>query len=403
MRRVFEIIVSLAVLLVFAQPARAQAAIQVVGVQVTYTFGEHITFTARFEPVSAVQSASLFFQAEGDTVTHTAPLSVAPDGRAEYRHVIPNGVVRPFARVFFWYRITPTSGGPIESPHYYFNYDDNRFPWQTLEAYNLRVHWYAGEVAFGQAALDAAYLGLQTIQKLLPVSLDPPVDLYIYASAADIQNTLGLGGYAWVAGHANPDLDVVLVSVLPGEGQAAELGRQIPHELAHVLLYRMTGHSYTSLPAWLNEGIASQAELTANGDYAQVLAAAADNGNLEKIEKLCGLFPADASGAILAYAESASFVAYLHQTYGAEGLQALIQAYASGLSCDLGAMTALGARVGQLDIRWQQSALGMDLAGAATGNLVPFFMVLAMVLIVPAWRVGLELYRQRRDGADGNQ
>jgi hypothetical protein len=311
-------------------------------------------------------------------------------------------MIKPFAQVFFWYQLTLRSGEAFESAHYYFTYDDDRFPWQVLEAYNLRVHWYAGEAAFGQHALDAAYLGLQTIQDLLPNSLDRPVDIFVYASAADVQNTLGLGGYSWVAGHASPELDVVLVSIAPGDDQAAEMLRQIPHELAHVLLYRMTGPSYASLPYWLNEGIASQAELIANGDYDLIVKGAAESRALKAIEELCGPFPADASGAILAYAESASFTRFLQRTYGAAGVQRLIQAYAGGRGCDEGAVSALGASVGQLDDQWRQSSLGIDLAGTAVGNLLPYLVILAFVLIVPAWRVGLELKRIRRDGAAGS-
>ena len=84
-----------------------------------------------------------------------------------------------------------------------------------------------------------------------------------------------MGGSTWVAGHANPDLGVVLVSIAPGENQSMEMERQIPHELAHVLLYRLTGPAYANLPNWLTEGIASQVEGYPNADYTQVLTASA--------------------------------------------------------------------------------------------------------------------------------
>ena len=148
----------------------------------------------------------------------------------------------------------------FDSPHYFFQYDDNRYPWQTMEGNGLRLHWYAGDVSFGQAALDAAQSGYQAIQNLIPVPAGDPIDIYIYASSADVQDTLNLGGSAWVSGHANPDLGVVLVSIAPGENQSIEMEQQIPHELAHVLLYRLTGSAYANLPNWLTEGIASQVE-----------------------------------------------------------------------------------------------------------------------------------------------
>ncbi len=280
--------------------------------------------------------------------------------------------------------------------HFYFDYVDDRYPWQSLEGDNLRVHWYAGDMAFGQSALDAARAGLQSIAALLPVSTDNPVDVYIYASAADVQDALGQGGYTWAAGHASPDLGTVLVSITPGEAQSIEMERQIPHELAHVMLYRVLGESYNNLPNWLVEGLATMSEQYPNSDYTQVLTVAVENDALLDISSLCGPFPVDASGAILAYAESASFTRYLHDTYGASGLQSLMNTYADGVACDQGAQRALGLPLEQLDRHWRQAALGEDIGDVALQNLLPYAIVLLLVLIIPAWRLGLDLQKKEQ-------
>jgi hypothetical protein len=51
----------------------------------------------------------------------------------------------------------------------------------------------------------------------------------------------------------------------------------------------------------------------------------------------CGLFPQDALGALLAYAESAPFSRYLHETYGTSVLLNLILANRDGIDCEQGA------------------------------------------------------------------
>jgi hypothetical protein len=298
--------------------------------------------------------------------------------------------LRPFSRISFWYHLLLAGGTTFDSPHYFFQYDDNRYPWQTDKGNGLRLYWYAGDVSFGQAALNAAQSGYQAIQNLIPVTSGDPIDIYVYASSTDVQDTLNLGGSAWVAGHANPDLGVVLVSIAPGENQGMEMQRQIPHELAHVLLYRLTGSAYATLPNWLTEGIASQVEGYPNADYAQVLTISTQNKALLPITDLCGPFPADASGAILAYAESNSFVSYVDKTYGTANLRALIQAYSDGLSCEQGVLHALGLPLAQLDLRWQQSALGQKVSGVAFQNLLPYLIFLALMLLIPAWRFGLK-------------
>jgi hypothetical protein len=56
---------------------------------------------------------------------------------------------------------------------------DDRFNWQTLGAGPLTVHWYQGDASFGQAALDTAQAGLESIARLIPPNLEEPVEIFI--------------------------------------------------------------------------------------------------------------------------------------------------------------------------------------------------------------------------------
>jgi hypothetical protein len=397
MRRIFLLFVSLGLLFGLAQPVQAQSSVELTDVGATYTFGEQITFSARIQAQSSIQAAYLLFQVEGDPNTHTVPLSLTADGTAEYSHLIRNGLLRPFSRIVFWYHLLLANSETYDSTRYSIQYDDNRHPWQTLEDASLRLHWYTGGVSFGQAAFDAAHAGYRAIQTLIPITTGDPINVYVYSSAADVQDTLKLGGYTWMGGHASPDLGVVLVSIAPGETQSIEMERQIPHELAHVLLYRLTGSGYANLPTWLLEGIASQAERYPNSNYARVLALATQNKALLPITNLCGPFPADASGAVLAYAESDSFTRYLHETYGTSSLQALIQAYTDGLTCEQGATRTLGLPLVQLEARWRQASLGEKGSGMAFQYFLPYLVILGIVLVIPAWLLGLGLQKKVQD------
>ena len=398
MRRLLIILVCVGLLIGLPQAALAQSTIQMNDVGVTYTFGEQITFSAKIQAQSAIQEVYLFFQAEGDQNTRTVPLTIAADGSANYTYLIQNGLLRPFSHLFFWYHMTLANNGTYDSPRYYFQYDDNRYPWQVLEGSNIRIHWYSGDVSFGQAALDAAVSGYQTIQTLIPVTGTDPVDIYVYATADDVQNTLSLGGYTWVGGHASPDLGVVLVSIAPGETQGIEMERQIPHELAHVLLYRLAGKNYANLPTWLSEGIASQAEQYPNSDYEQMLSVAKQKKTLIRISDLCGPFPMDASGAILAYAESDSFTRYLNSHFGTSSMRALIQAYSDGLACEQGPSRALGVSLSQLDSDWRGETFGSTGSGNAVQNFLPYILLFAIMLVIPAWQLGLSMQKKEQDG-----
>ncbi|HCK65218.1 MAG TPA: hypothetical protein DHW49_03055, partial [Anaerolineae bacterium] len=170
---------------------------------------------------------------------------------------------------------------------------------------------------------------------------------------------------------------------------------KIPHELAHVMLYRSLGENYQRQPAWLIEGIASMVELYTNPDYARAMQIASDNDSLIPFNDLCASFPVDAGSAFLAYAQSQSFVTYIRDSFGTSGLSRLMNAYSEGFNCELGATQALGVPLSQLDVRWRETVLGQNVAGVATRNLLPFLLLMALVLVVPLWSA-IDLLRQRR-------
>jgi hypothetical protein len=176
-----------------------------------------------------------------------------------------------------------------------------------------------------------------------------------------------------------------MVAITPGDKQSIEMETEIPHELAHVMLYRLLGENYAKLPVWLSEGYATMAELYPNPEYAQALTIASGDESLLRFADLCDSFPPDSGRAFLAYAQAQSFTTYLYNTYGMTGLVALTEAYSDGLDCELGATRAIGSPLSQLDARWRESVLGENVTGVAVRNLLPFVLLMALVLIVPVW------------------
>jgi len=373
----------------FTPPPQVQGGFDVSNAGIAYNFGQQITFSAQLISTSGspITQATISFRDVKEQNTRVEQLTINPDGTTTFQYNASQNALPPFATIVFSYQATFANGGTATSAAFYFRYEDNRFIWKSVTDGAVTAHWYNGNDAFGRAALDAARVSLQNIRLWMNVSPgSSPLDVYVYANAGDLQSALTLGGKPWIAGHADPALGVVMISVTPGDTQTIELQRQVPHELAHVMLYRNIGEAgYYRLPAWLNEGIASMAELYPNPDYAHALTQASRNNTLMPFADLCGSFPSDSGGAFLAYAQSESFVRYLRSTYGDTGLNALIRFYAAGLNCDLGAMRALGTPLGQLDTRWRESVLGQNVTGVALNNLLPYIILLALVLIVPVW------------------
>lgn len=275
---------------------------------------------------------------------------------------------------------------------------DDPFNWQTLESGALKVHWYQSDATFGQAALETAQAGLKSIARLVPPNLEQPVEIFIYASANDLQSVLASSSENWIAGHADPVLGIIRVVIEPGAEQKITMEQRIPHELMHVMLYRSVGAGYNNIPAWLREGTATFVEIYPNADYDRVLAEAVTNHGLIPLQDLCISFPTDAGQAFLAYAESRSFTDYLYDSYGATGLENLARTYADGVDCEHGTERAFGVSLSNLEARWRSSALRENTLLAALQNISPFLVLLCLVLIIPL--IGVVSSLRKRGSSD---
>jgi len=389
------VIVFLVVVLGWPQQAWAQSSLEISEVHVIYDFGQQITFQGRLQNPLDVAQVSVLFREMNEQVTRVEPLTVAPDGSVSFQYNAAQNILPPFSNIIFWFQATFNNGETAASAVYNFRYNDNRFDWRHSSQGPLTVYWYQGDDAFGQAALDSATTSLASVNQVTPVDLTAPLDIYIYASPDDLQGALYLGGQEWVGGHADPKLGVVMVAIAPSASQGIEMEKEIPHELTHVMLYRSLGDGYNRLPTWLNEGLASVAELYPDPDYKNALQMASTNNSLLLMSDLCDPFPPDAGRAYLAYAESESFVRYLRDTYSPTGLSALIKAYADGLDCELGATRALGMPLTQLDTRWRETKLGQNVFMVALRNMAPYLLVLGMALAVPLFGIANMLHERK--------
>ncbi len=379
MRRIALFSVFLA-LLIFT-PAYSQ--VELGNLQVDYRFGEYIDFSGTLQPNLGVQTVQIFVQPQGEIETRSSPPLIPNDGNFSYRMDPNQEKLRAFSRLEFWYEVVLDDGKAYASDRQTLYYADNRFEWQNRRSEPFEAFWHEGDNAFGQSLLDIAHQGLEQINLLLPVQPPGEVKIYAYANAVDMRATLQVSGRNWIGAHTDPDLGVMVVSLPPGPEQRLEMERQIPHELMHILLYQKIGPAYVNLPAWLNEGLASVAELYPNPDYLVLLDSAYQKGSLHPIVSLCATFPRDAAGAYLAYAEAASFTRYLHQKFGSSGIEQLVQAYADGMDCERALQVSLGAPLNQLELEWRRETFGEDPWLSSLSNLAPWIGLLAAVLFVP--------------------
>lgn len=394
----------LSALLFHEFPVIAQGQELITNTSVEYKFGEQISFEASIQTSQPVEKAFILFNMTGDGQIRSGEALVTPQDETTYKLtyslLLTNQPVRAFAQIDYRFQIRLQNGEEYNSPQYSFDYNDNRFEWQSIEKAPFNLAWFAqDDIAFGDNALQTAQAGLKKIQNLLPIRTPEKIDVYIYPNSSTLQEALVLSGEDWVAGHADPELGVMLAAIPSRPEQTLVMEQIIPHEMMHILLYETLGEGYHNQPTWLLEGLASVAELYPNPDYQILLNNALERDTLLNLEDLCATFPRDASSALLAYAQSASFTRYLHQQYGASGLERLMQGYSDGLDCSRGVEIALGSNLKQLERQWREDALGEDRTSAAAQNLLPWIVIAAMVLVAP---VGLVISRLLRKSEQSN-
>jgi hypothetical protein len=394
LRKIFILLLLITSLLGTAFIPPAQTALQFSSISSEYEFGRYIDFKAVIQSASPLQSVDLFIRPAGES-TRVVRLTPSPDGQIASRYDLVQYPLRPFSQVDYWFRVTTADGNTYSSVERSFYYEDNRFEWQTLNENGFQAAWQEGGLDFGQSILNVVQISWASVQMYLPAEPPIPLRVYVYSRAADLQSALQVTNTPWIAGHASPDLGVLLVSIPAGPDQRAEMERQIPHELMHIVEYQLAGPAYTRMPTWLVEGLASVAELYPNQDYERIMQNAIREDRLLPLVGLCGEFPRDLSGAILAYAQSASFVRFLHKNFGSSGLASLIAQYKDGYGCEEGVRAAFSETLVQLEARWKQEYLGLDIGATVWKNMRPYLLLLLVITLPVA--VSFIPFRRRKE------
>ncbi|MGC8834360.1 MAG: peptidase MA family metallohydrolase [Armatimonadota bacterium] len=250
--------------------------------------------------------------------------------------------------------------------------------WLSKETSHFTVYYRPGQQALAErTAADAE----SALAKIAPKLWGYPKDripVYVYHNRREFIADTGIPGRELVVGVAYSAGELMRID---GSRYFAEISPVIAHELTHILLYKRIGSRISSVPVWLNEGLAVMLSGTAELPSALILQQAASTGSLLSMKSLQDSFP---SGSLtdLAYAQSLSFVEYLSRQPG-KPLHTL-DAIAEGSSSEEAFRKIYGKSIEELEFAWRQSLAakhGWDWLGLAgtigVGVLMLFGLYLA--------------------------
>ena len=339
-----------------ASPAPSVAAVDVEANEAVVDFPDTVTFRLEMAELPPSGEAILRYDVVSrECVDVSSQVPVALEGSsAEWTWVMSrSGNPPPGAQVWWEWTFTDAAGHVMTTPRQTVTLDDDRFPWRTVEAGDIDLHWYEGEEV-GPALLDAAVAGRRRLQNEMGIDWQGEVQFFIYGDAAAMREAM-LYVQEWAGGVAFTEYNTILMGVRPDQVDA--WGREtVRHELAHLVLGQFAWSCLGgSRPTWLEEGLATYAEGPADEETQQDIIRGIENDSFEPLRTLSGAFPSHSADASMAYSQSYSVVAFLLERYGQEKMQALLQTLAEGRGYDAALEEIYGFNVDGLERRWRES------------------------------------------------
>lgn len=341
--------------LVVATPDVSAAAITVNAESATTQFPQGITFTLKATAPAGTKRVELLYTTAGQETLNLATPAVpsGPDLSVSYPLDLRANYQPPGIDIVYHWRITDNQGNVLETPDKTVLWSDTRYHWQSVETPQVTVFYYTGDVSFARDILNTAQSTIDKLQPVYKVPHSHPVRIWVYNSKNDFDGAQAPNSESWIAGASYPGLYLILALI--GDNDQSEIGRVIPHEISHQVLYQATENPFNLPPTWLDEGLAVSNQIGGAEDFPAIVQDAADKGKLFSISALNSSFPYDPGDATLAYAESLSIVRYIEKTYGEAGMSRLIAVYRNGVSYNDAIQQALGVSATQLDQNWKTS------------------------------------------------
>ncbi len=412
MRRFLASLAVLAILLsvlfqVSSCPVSADGGITVISSTARAGFPTSVIFSLEAESAVDIVNISIECQVARRSLVPVkcrSEVSFNPAKHVTVMHILAAADIPPGTEISYMWIMKDASGHVIESVPATIRYDDSRYEWQSITSGQVTLFWYEGNEAFSQQLMAAAQGALSRLSDDFNASLQQPVRFYIYADATALQGAL-VNPDVWTGGIASPAYNTIMLGI--SEDNVDWGMRAVSHELGHLVVGQIVYSPFGSLPTWLFEGTAMNAEGDLTSDFQDRLNQSIFADSLFSVRSIASSFPADSSDAKLCYAESYSVVRFLTDNYGREKLLALIDVFKQGSTDDDALMQVYGFNTDGLNDGWRASlGLGpqppVTPAPTSTSSdfalTAPYIVMIALVFVLAIATVclGAVLFRKWR-------
>ncbi len=356
-------------LILFSSPAQAQTGISFESFETENDFPRSLTFKTVVTSDADIVNATLVFHLRNEFSSNSITridLDFEPGRRVELSHTWDTGAgTIPGAAIIHYWEVTDADGHQLRSHEMTVRYEDTRFDWQVRENEAIAVWWHDRRESFGENVFEIAQQAVADQRQRFQADLDFQMRIMIYNNFDEFAEWNGVTS-EFIGGQAFPNQGITAQIVSAYGSQEQWLNDVVPHEISHLYFAQVTFHRRSEPPTWLNEGLAQFNEFGSQDRALQTAVNAAESGDLISLSLLeTGFGYFNESRTRLAYAEAVSAVTYLVETYGDDGLAALLAAYREGQTTKEAFPSALGVALGDFEAGWA-GWLGLDAAAYAT-------------------------------------
>lgn len=299
----------------------------------------------------------LLLRTPGSEASFVVPVE-ADDGEAEYiwdtslDYVTPNTLV-----TYQWRAINGDEVVLSEAATIRYTDDRPELDWQTAQLGETTVHWYGDAEPQALRFGELAAIGVEQGEMLLGTELAGPVDVFVYDDQQDFFSAIGPGAREWTGAAAFSEIRTIFMWLGPND--PAFLETAMIHEIMHIVFFDATDNAYHEPATWVNEGIAVWAEIGDGADATAFVRAQAAAGGLFAFDAISERFPIGDLGGSLSYAQGASMIDFIIDTYGREAIARMTAAYRDGASDEEALEAATGVVADDLYIAFY-AQFGID-------------------------------------------
>lgn len=357
MRRILTLLTLILTLSLAApQVAHASPPADVTDDRASIDFPNMVTFSAKLASTANITSVVLEYGTDqltcGEVIAKAFPqFDPAKSVNVEWTwDMRQSGSLPPGATIWWQWRYTDETGKETVSDQQTVTWLDSDHKWKTITKDRINLHWYSGNRTFAQDLLNSAQIGLDRNKKDAGLTLDRPMDIFIYSDINDLRDAV-LYEPSWTGGLTYPDHNIILIGII--ESDPVWNQNVIIHEVTHVLVGSLTFSCLGGVPTWLNEGLAVYSEGKLDPESQSQLDDAIQNNTLLTVRSLSTGFSEVPSKALLSYSQSYSIVKFLVETYGQDKMTALLTSLRDGAAVDDALLDTYGFDIEGLEDAWR--------------------------------------------------